>query len=131
MKLLQALLISLLFPVCANAQGWDNNKYKQIESSINQPVFLDKVYDITKYGASLKATPAVNQKAINKAIQVCSKAGGGKVVVPAGTWNTGPITLLSKVNLVVEEGATLLFAFDTSLYPIVKTRWEGMENAYG
>ncbi len=127
MKLLQALLISLLFPVCANAQGWDNNKYKQIESSINQPVFLDKVYDITKYGASLKATPAVNQKAINKAIQVCSKAGGGKVVVPAGTWNTGPITLLSKVNLVVEEGATLLFAFDTSLYPIVKTRWEGMD----
>ena len=102
MKLLQALLISLLFPVCVNAQGWDNNKYKQIESSINQPVFLDKVYDITKYGASLKATPAVNQKAINKAIQVCSKAGGGKVVVPAGTWNTGPITLLSKVNLVVE-----------------------------
>lgn len=127
MKLLKALLISLLFPICVSAQGWDDNKYKQIESSIQQPVFGEKVYDITKYGASLKATPAANQKAINKAIQVCSKAGGGKVKVPAGVWNTGPITLLSKVNLVVEEGATLLFAFDTSLYPIVKTRWEGMD----
>jgi len=127
MKLLKALLISLLFPICVSAQGWDDNKYKQIESSIQQPVFGEKVYDITKYGASLKATPVANQKAINKAIQVCSRAGGGKVKVPAGVWNTGPITLLSKVNLVVEEGATLLFAFDTSLYPIVKTRWEGMD----
>ena len=49
------------------------------------------------------------------------------MIVPAGVWNTGAITLLSNVNLVVEKDASLLFAFDTSLYPIVKTRWEGMD----
>ena len=65
--------------------------------------------------------------AINKAIAACSKAGGGRVVVSAGTWTTGPITLKSHVNLYLEEGATLLFAFDTKLFPIVKTRWEGMD----
>ena len=48
-------------------------------------------------------------------------------MVPEGLWNTGAITLLSNVNLVVEKGATLLFAFDLNLYPIVKTRWEGMD----
>ncbi|MBQ6211001.1 MAG: glycoside hydrolase family 88 protein [Prevotella sp.] len=127
MRLLQTLFIALMTPICLFAQGWDAAKYKQIESNIQQPTFAERTYIITKYGAKTDATAAVNQKAINKAIQVCSKAGGGKVVVPEGTWNTGAITLLSNVNLVVEKGATLLFAFDTNLYPIVKTRWEGMD----
>lgn len=127
MRFLQTLLASLLIPMCMNAQGWNDNVYKQIESNVSQPTFADRSFVITKYGASVKATAAVNQKAINKAIQLCSAAGGGKVIVPEGTWNTGAITMKSHVNLVVEKGATLLFAFDTKLYPIVKTRWEGLD----
>lgn len=91
------------------------------------PVFADRTFDITKYGASLKATPAQNQKAINKAIEACSKAGGGRVVIPAGTWQTGALRLKSHVNLVIEKGATLFFAFDRALYPLVETRWEGLD----
>ena len=49
------------------------------------------------------------------------------MVVPAGKWNTGAITLKSNVNLVIEKDATLLFAFDTNLYPLVPTRWEGLD----
>ena len=109
------------------AQGWDDSEYRRIESSIHEPQFASRDFPITKYGAKLQATPAKNQNAINKAIAACSKAGGGRVVVPAGTWTTGPITLKSHVNIYLEEGATLLFAFDTSLFPIVKTRWEGMD----
>jgi len=127
MKIIQTLLLAMLFPFCASAQGWNETVYRQIESNIKAPTFPDKEFVITKYGASVDATAAKNQKAINKAIAVCSKAGGGKVIVPAGVWNTGAITLLSNVNLVVEKDASLLFAFDTSLYPIVKTRWEGMD----
>ena len=127
MKFLQTLIIALLMPTCMMAQGWDENVYRNIEKNISQPTFADREFVITKYGAKLTATAAQNQKAINKAIAACSKAGGGRVIVPEGLWNTGAITLQSNVNLVVEKGATLLFAFDLNLYPIVKTRWEGMD----
>ena len=126
MKYIKLLLALLLLPSVALADGWDT-QYKQIEQSIRQPQFGDKVFNITKYGASVKATAAANQKAINKAIDACSKAGGGRVVVPEGTFNTGAITLKSKVNLHVEKGAVLQFAFQPELYPIVPTRWEGLD----
>lgn len=92
MKYLHLLLLCLLFPAALMADGWDT-QYKQIEQSIRQPKFADRDFLITKYGASPEASAASNQKAINKAIAECSKAGGGRVVVPAGTYNTGAITM--------------------------------------
>ena len=122
------LVLILLVPVLAAAQGWDAAMYKQIEQSIREPQFADKTYPITKYGAKPEATAAKNQKAIQKAIDQCSKKGGGKVIIPAGQkFLTGAITLKSGVNLVVEEGAVLEFAFEPELYPIVETSWEGLE----
>ncbi len=126
MKHLLTLLVCLLFPYALMASVWDT-KYKEIEDSIRMPEFADRTFSIEKYGASLTATAAQNQKAINSAIEACSKAGGGKVVVPEGTWNTGAIRLKSHVNLVIEKGATLFFEFDRSLYPVVETRWEGLD----
>jgi polygalacturonase/rhamnogalacturonyl hydrolase YesR len=128
MKHLQTLFLCLFLALTASAQqsAWDT-EYKQIENNIKAPEFANREFVITKYGASLKATAKANQKAINNAIAKCSKAGGGRVVVPAGTWNTGAITLQSNVNLVIEKDATLLFAFDTDLYPLVRTRWEGLD----
>lgn len=52
---------------------------------------------------------------------------GGMVVVPDGTYETGAIRLLSNVNLHLNDGATLLFVFEPELYPIVETRWEGLD----
>ena len=110
------------------AQGWDEAQYKQIEQSIRVPQFADKDYVITKFGAKPEATAAQNQKAIQKAIDQCSKKGGGRVVVPAGQkFLTAAITLKNGVNLHVEEGAVLEFAFEPDLYPIVETSWEGLE----
>ena len=126
MKYLQLLLVTLLLPVALWADGWDT-QYKQIEQSIRQPQFADREFNITKYGAKPTAKAAINQKAINKAIETCSKTGGGKVIVPEGTFLTGAITMKSHVNLVVEKGATLQFAFEPDLYPIVLTRWEGLD----
>lgn len=109
------LLMLALMPLCAFAQnGWNDALYKQIEQNVNEPVFKDKTYDVTKYGASPKATAAKNQKAINKAIEECSKKGGGKVVVPAGTYNTGAIRLKSNVNLEIQKDAKLQFVFDNT-----------------
>ncbi len=103
-KQLHALLLCLLFPLTLMAQGWSTD-YEKIEKSVRQLTFPEKQFDITKYGASPTATPAKNQAAINKAITACSKAGGGKVVIPAGTWNTGALRLKSHVNLVVQKDA--------------------------
>ena len=127
-KSLQMLMLCLLVPVLAAAQGWDEAKYRQIEQSIRVPQFLDKDYPITKFGAKSDGTAAANQKAIQKAIDKCSKKGGGRVIIPAGQkFLTAAIQLKDGVNLVVEEGAVLEFAFEPELYPIVETSWEGLE----
>ena len=127
-RLLLMMLMGLLLPTLAMASGWNDEEYKRIEQSIRVPQFADRDFLITKYGAKETHTAAKNQKAINKAIAACSKKGGGRVIVPAGThFLTGAITLLSGVNLVVEKDAVLEFAFEPSLYPIVPTRWEGLD----
>ncbi len=134
-KYFNFLLLCLLLPALSTtAKEWDEQLYKQIEQSIQTPQFKNKTYLITKYGAktTLEAkgndVAAHNQKAIQKAIDVCSKKGGGRVVVPAGCkFLTGAITLKSGVNLEVQEGAVLEFAFQPELYPIVETSWEGLD----
>ena len=128
MKKLLSLLTLCIVALTAQAKGWDDQQYKQIEQSIRMPQFADKVYDITKYGAKTTNTAAKNQKAIQKAIDKCSKKGGGRVVIPAGQkFLTAAIQLKSGVNLEVQEGAVLEFAFEPELYPIVPTRWEGLD----
>ena len=127
-KFFQIVMLCMLTPLLAAAQQWDEAQYKQIEQSIRVPQFAEKTYPITKFGAKTTNTAAQNQKAIQKAIDTCSKKGGGKVIIPAGEkFLTGAITLKDGVNLVVEEGATLEFAFQPELYPIVETSWEGLE----
>jgi polygalacturonase/rhamnogalacturonyl hydrolase YesR len=122
------MLLCMLVVLSAQAKGWDNAQYKQIEQSIRVPQFAQKDYVITKFGAKTTNTAAKNQKAIQKAIDKCSKKGGGRVIIPAGQkFLTAAIQLKSGVNLVVEEGAVLEFAFEPELYPIVPTRWEGLD----
>ena len=128
MKKLFTLLMLCTIALTLQAKGWDEQQYKQIEKSIRMPQFADKVYDITKYGAKPTNTAAKNQKAIQKAIDKCSQKGGGRVVIPAGQkFLTAAIQLKSGVNLEVQEGAVLEFAFEPELYPIVPTRWEGLD----
>lgn len=126
MRYLKTLLLALLLPACAFAAGWDDNEYKRIEQSIQLPKIAERQFLITSFGAKTTATAAQNQKAINRVISLVSKKGGGKVIIPKGIWNTGAIELKSHVNLVLEEGATLHFAFEPKLYPLVRTSWEGL-----
>ena len=53
-----------------------------------------------------------NTAAFAAAIAACHRAGGGHVIVPAGTFLTGAIHLLSNVDLHVGTGATVLFSQD-------------------
>ncbi len=89
-------------------------------------IYPEKDFIITNYGASIESEN--NTEAIAKAIEACNKAGGGKVVVPAGEWITGPIHFKSNVNLYLEENAVLRFTDNPADYlPAVMTSWEGLE----
>ncbi len=127
-RLFQTMMLIMLVAVSAHAKGWDQQQYKQIEQSIRMPQFANKDYVITKFGAKQTNTAAKNQKAIQKAIDKCSQKGGGRVIIPSGQrFLTAAIQLKSGVNLVIDEGAVLEFAFEPELYPIVPTRWEGLD----
>jgi polygalacturonase len=72
-------------------------------------------YAITSFGARADGT-TVNTVSIQKAIDACHLAGGGRVVIPPGDFVTGTIVLSSNVNLYLEQGARLLGSLDTSDY---------------
>lgn len=64
---------------------------------------------------------------IQRAIDRCPE-DGGTVVVPAGTWQSGPLRLKSNLTLWLEEGAVIRFRTVMEDYlPPVFTRWEGVE----
>ena len=50
-------------------------------------VFPQKDFPITRYGAK-EGGKVLNTKAIARAVDACHRAGGGRVVVPAGEWLT-------------------------------------------
>ncbi|MFH0736452.1 MAG: glycoside hydrolase family 28 protein [bacterium] len=124
------LFISLVF-ICLGSKNEkaDCNwlKINEIIKRIEAPVFLDKVYNITMFGAVGNGTYDCTE-AFKKAIEECSKNGGGKVLVPEGTFLTGAIYLKSNVNLFVSENAIVKFSSEKSKYlPLVLSRWEGIE----
>jgi polygalacturonase len=99
----------------------------KILQRIKPPVFPRRDFEITRYGAKGDGQTDCTA-AFRQAIAACNKAGGGRVVVPVGSFLTGPIHLLSHVNLHVAEGATIKFSQDPKQYlPLVFSRWEGME----
>jgi len=106
-------------------QGWE--KLDEITSGINPPKFPDRVFSISDYGALGDGTTDCTNS-FKEAINDCNKIGGGKVLVPGGTFLTGAIHLKSNVNLYVSENAIIKFSTDKKKYlPVVFTRWEGVE----
>lgn len=63
-------------------------------------------YNILDFGAVSDGN-TVNTSAIQKAVDLCAEAGGGKVVVPAGTFISGTIWLKSNIEFCLEPGAIL------------------------
>ncbi|MGZ8379716.1 MAG: glycoside hydrolase family 28 protein, partial [Gemmatirosa sp.] len=109
----------------SGATGWD--LVPEILGRIVPPTFAARDFDVTQYGAVGDGRTDCTA-AIRRAIDACHAAGGGRVVVPAGRFLTGPVHLRSNVNLHVRKDATLAFSQDPRAYlPAVLTRWEGME----
>ncbi|MBE0649358.1 MAG: T9SS type A sorting domain-containing protein [Bacteroidales bacterium] len=90
--LLICLLISMFWPVVVQAQ-------------IALPDIPATQFPITNYGASTSNSD--NSAAINAAVSAANSAGGGTVVIPDGTFLSGPVTMKSNVNLFLSSGAVL------------------------
>jgi polygalacturonase len=128
-----SIAVLLLFTFIAKAQPtvWTSSKQplqeiEKLRKLIKAPIFRNKDFLITDFGAKGDGTTK-NTAAFKKAIEACNASGGGRVVVPAGKFLTGPIYLKSNVNLHLQNNATIVFSHDAADYPIVFTRWEGME----
>ncbi len=130
-------LILLLIPVLPSFSGVYAQSFNLIDNSIyqnlpfnmpqvQQPSFPDYSVNILDFGAKGDGT-TLNTEAINKAIKAVNTKGGGKVIIPEGLWLTGPIELLSNVNLYTEQNALILFTNDFNAYPIIKTSFEGLD----
>ena len=130
---LALLALSLLTACRVNVQLDAETDFKEYFQNlpfqmnpVEQPSFPDYQVSIVDFGAKGDGV-TLNTEAINKAIQQVNAKGGGQVIVPEGLWLTGPIELLSNVNLHTEKNALVVFTDDYMAYPIIKTSFEGLE----
>ena len=127
-----ALFTAVLFTTVSTAKSVTpknhaSDLYAGIEFKMPQvvePVIPGNSVAITDFGA-VSGGQVLCTNAFRDAIDAISKKGGGRVVIPRGTWLTGPVSLKSNIELVAEAGALVLFSPDKSLYPLVETNFEG------
>jgi polygalacturonase len=115
----------------AEVDGW--SMAAEILERIQAPTFPGRIIDLRAHGAKGDAMTDC-RPAFQAAIDACSAAGGGRVLVPAGVYLcNGPIHLRSDVELHLVEGATILFGTNPDDYLVgdadkgggVLVRWEG------
>ena len=82
--------------VTSSGEAWE--RAADIARNVRPPKFPDRVFDIVKYGA-IADGKTLNTAMIAKAIDACTSAGGGRVLVPPGKFLTGAIHLKSNVEL--------------------------------
>lgn len=94
-------------------------------SEFKKPKFPALTVRITEHNAKENELAT---KSIQAAIDAVSSKGGGTVIVPAGKWLTGRISLKNNVNLNIAAGVEVTFSGDVADYrPAVFTRNEGVE----
>lgn len=111
--------ILMLLPVQADAGNYPYEKlYSRLPVELERaqlPVIPENSIELTAFGAVGNGVNDCSE-AFRKAIRDLDKQGGGHLVVPEGTWLTGPIKLKSRIDLHLEDGATILFTNDKRAY---------------
>ena len=86
---------------------------------IQVSVSYSKDCRITDFGAR---EGELSTQAIQKAVDECFSSGGGTVIIPSGTFITGPVILKSNINIYLESGAVLKGSENIDDYRINNTR---------
>jgi len=129
MKVLRHCVLLVLFCVFRPAQAQNTESLQQeikghmknlpfAMPELTVQTFPDHRVSISDCGAVADGI-TLNTKAFDVAVQECAKAGGGSVIVPPGTWLTGPIRLQSNIELHLERGALVQFSSRIEDFPIV------------
>jgi len=93
-------------------------------STFSTPNITERTLNIVDFGA-VGDGKTNNSAAFARAIDACAVAGGGRVIVPAGNWLTGPIRLESNIDLHVDAGAVVQFSPNRDDYPLQIGNYEG------
>ena len=89
-------------------------------ASLNSCLKTSPGFNVTRFGAVGDGVN-LDTEAIQSAIDACTKAGGGNVILPAGTYLSGTLMLRDHVNLHLQEGATLLGSTNLGDYPEIQS----------
>ena len=122
-----ALIVALT--ACGNASSASrepNNDNQEISRDVPQPVIPALSVSLADFGGVGDGV-ALNTDAFARAIGHLSQKGGGRLLVPAGIWFTGPIGLESNIELNLDKDAIIVFSTDQDLYPIINTNFEGLD----
>ena len=91
---------------------------------VNLPTVPHTNVSIVDYGA-VSDGKTLNHTAIQKAIDELAAKGGGRVIIPAGMWMSGPIKLKSNIDLHVQQGALVVFSSDLDIYLNKSKKYDG------
>lgn len=120
----RAILRTVIAAVCLLFSYSVNAKIPFRMPEVKLPNIPQRTVSIADFGAKGDGV-TLNTEAFAKAMKSMSEKGGGRIVVPAGIWLTGPIQFESCTELHVERGALVLFVTDFDAYPQVSTVYEG------
>lgn len=81
--------------------------------------------DVTKYGAKGDSI-TLNTQFIQRAIDECSKTGGGKVIFPEGKYLTGTVVFKDNVVLHLEKNAVILGSTNVEDYQNIDPFTDGL-----
>lgn len=107
-----------LWPDGTKMDAWFSNAQK-----VNIDT-LGKKYILTDYGVKTDST-LIQTQAIQAVIDRAAKDGGGVIVVPAGTYQSGALFFKPKTHLYVSEGGKLKGSDRIANFPVMETRIEG------
>jgi polygalacturonase len=85
-----------------------------------------KIYNVNKFGA-VNDGKTLNTAAIQKAIDECSRKGGGIVTFDTGSYLTGSLYIKKGVNFRLDKNVTILGSQNIKDYPEIDTRVAGVE----
>lgn len=77
-----------------------------------------RLTDFHPVGDPNSATGADVTQAFLDAVAACTRAGGGRLIIPPGLYRTRPAQLTSSMELHLEKGATLTFTTDPKDYEL-------------
>lgn len=92
--------------------------------AVSLPTIPDYTVSLVDFGGVGDGV-TLNTEAFAAAMSHLAERGGGRIVVPAGAWRTGPIGFASHVEMHLADGALVLFSDRRADYPLVESNFEG------